>query len=155
MNLIKLVSFQDELNKENYMEEHGKYQLEIHKDTNPGLHLSPEKRLRRNLRIAKFDQGLKDDRGIEKFDPEYYEETKEISCFGVKIKVILNQKRKSKYEGKCALKSCEENYSKGDKIIGVKLFTRGQFRLNDRGKPYWICYSHYVNFESSDESFTD
>ena len=137
------------------MEEHANYQLQIHKESNPGLHLSPEKRLRRNMRIAKFDQGLKNDRGIEKFDPEYYEKTKEILCHGVKIQVLLNKQRKSRYEGLCALKSCGEKYSKEDKIIGVKLFTRGQFRLNDRGKPYWICYSHYVNFESSDDSFTD
>jgi len=146
---------QDKLNKEKYMEEHANYQFQIHKESNPGLHLSPAKRLRRNLRIAKFDQGLKDDRGIEKFDPDYYEETKEISCHGIKIKVLLNKKRKSRYEGHCALKNCGAKYSKGDKIIGAKFFKCGQFRLNDRGKPYWICYSHYANFESSDSKSDD
>ena len=137
------------------MEEHGNYQLQIHKESNPGLHLSPAKRLRRNLRIAKFDQGLKEDRGIEIFDPEYHEKTKEISCHGAKIKVLLNKRMKSNYEGHCALENCGAKYSKGDKIIGAKFFKCGQFRLNDEGKLYWICYSHYANFESSDSKSDD
>jgi hypothetical protein len=137
------------------MEEHANYQLQIHKESNPGLHLSPQKRLDRNMRTAEFDQGLKDDRGIEKFDPEYYEKTKEISYHSVKIKVLLNRQMKSNYEGHCALENCGAKYSKGDKIIGAKKFKSGQVRLNDGGKPYWICYSHYANFESSDSKSDD
>merc|ERR1712032_406469 len=37
----------DKMNQSKYMEEQSKYQLEIHTETNPGLHLSPEKRLKR------------------------------------------------------------------------------------------------------------
>ena len=46
----------DKMNGRKYLEEQSKYQLAIHTKTNPGLHLSPEKRLKRNLRTAAFDK---------------------------------------------------------------------------------------------------
>ena len=46
----------DKMNGRKYLEEQSKYQLAIHTETNPGLHLSPEKRLKRNLRTAAFDK---------------------------------------------------------------------------------------------------
>ena len=61
----------DKMNRSKYLEEHSKYQLQIHSETNPGLHLSPEKRFKRNLQTAAFDKRLKQDRGIEWQDPEY------------------------------------------------------------------------------------
>ena len=46
----------DKMNGRKYLEEQSKYQLAIHTETNPGLHLSPEKRFKRNLRTAAFDK---------------------------------------------------------------------------------------------------
>merc|ERR1711892_928163 len=51
----------DKENKDRYIEEHSKYQLEIHSETNRGLYLNPGKRFKRNMNVANFDKGLKDD----------------------------------------------------------------------------------------------
>merc|ERR1712107_533889 len=61
----------DKMNRSKYLDEHSKYQLKIHTETNPGLHLSPEKRYRRNLSTANFDKGLKEERGLGWNDVEH------------------------------------------------------------------------------------
>ena len=53
---LKRQTTNDKMNGRKYLEEQSKYQLAIHTETNPGLHLSPEKRFKRNLRTAAFDK---------------------------------------------------------------------------------------------------
>ena len=53
---LKRQTINDKMNRRKYIEEQSKYQLAIHTETNPGLHLSPEKRFKRNLRTAAFDK---------------------------------------------------------------------------------------------------
>ena len=119
--------------------------------------MNPEKRYKKAMWMANFDKGLKEARGIDYGDPEYYadQNTKEIKCNGIRIKVLFNKKRESEYRKFCDLKGCKRKFSFGQDIIGVHLLRGGIFRSNDRGKPYWICYSHVRNCESdssNDES---
>ena len=72
----------DKENKEKYINEHSKYQLQVHSETNPGLCLHPGKRFTRNMNIARFDKGLKDDRGIES---EFFKAPKE---FLITVKIV-------------------------------------------------------------------
>ena len=53
---LKRQTTNDKMNRRKYIEEQSKYQLAIHTETNPGLHLSSKKRLKRNLRTADFDK---------------------------------------------------------------------------------------------------
>ena len=141
--LSKCTSEDDE-RKRKYMDEHALYQLQIHKDTNPGLHLSPEKRLRRNIKTAKNDIGLKQDllHGPEDMVPvtafldnnkkvRIFPQTKTIATFGV-----------------CALKSCkfqfEANHTQIIKIESKK-------KNHDR----WICFDHVNEEYEKDSSDSD
>ena len=55
-------------NANQYMSQHGKYQLQIRSRENKSLYTCPEARYRRNMRSAKFDVGMKD--GSERYDSE-------------------------------------------------------------------------------------
>ena len=71
--------------------------------------MDPEKRYKKAMWMANFDKGLKEALGIEYGDPEYYadQNTKEIKCNGIRIKVLLNKKRESEYRKFCDLKGCK------------------------------------------------
>ena len=143
-------TWNDKLNKERYMEQQGKYQLAIHTPTNPGLHLSPEKRKRRNLRTAKFDKGLKESRGLACRDLEYGD-TRDICYNGVTVKVFPGTRRTTRYPGSsCALDTCDQKFTRREEIIGALLPRGGSLRADDRGKRYWICYSHVTQDSDTD-----
>ena len=55
-------------NADQYLNQLGKYQLEVHSWKNKSLYTSEETRYRRNIRNAKFDEGMKD--GSERYDPK-------------------------------------------------------------------------------------
>ena len=132
----------DKKNKSKYMEEQSKYQLEIHTETNPGLHLSPEKRFKRNLRTAAFDKGLKQERGIEWQDPEYGVSKDVKIDDGTRIRIFPQTVKESWFSQFCSLDSCKKEFYKGKRIIGVMLPHEGRFQLNDRGKLFFICCNH-------------
>ena len=70
-NYLQRKTPEDKRNKRKYIAEHSKYQLQSHTPTNPGKHLSPEKRRKRNLKTTLFDKDLKQERGLGCQDPEY------------------------------------------------------------------------------------
>ena len=134
----------DEQNKIKYLNEHSKYQLEIHSNKNKALYLSPEKRLRRNMRTAHFDKGRKDDNGLCYKDDDYQET---IECFvkksRKKVKVFPNSIRISQYNAHCQLKGCKRQFVENQtKIIGIMQKRRTKIGLNSQSKKYWICYDH-------------
>ena len=135
---------EDEENKIKYLNEHSKYQLEIHSNKNKALYLSPEKRLRRNMRTAHFDKGRKDDNGLCYKDDDYQET---IECFvkkgQKKVKVFPNSIRISQYNAHCQLKGCKRQFVENQtKIIGIMQKRRTKIGLNSQSKKYWICYDH-------------
>jgi hypothetical protein len=144
----------DKANKKNYLDEHSKYQLEIHTPTNPGLHLSPEKRLKRNLRTASFDKGLKEARGIEHGDPEYGA-SRELIHEGRTVKVFPSSRQEARYAQNCALEGCPRRWGKGDMIVGAMLSRGGRPRLNDLGKRDFICADHESSATHESDSDTE
>jgi len=133
----------DKINRRKYLDEHSKYQLEVHTETNPGLHLSPEKRLRRNLRVAGFDKGLKQERGIGWQDPEYGVSKDVTIKDGTRIRIFPQKIKQSRFSQFCSLYSCDKRFEKGAEIIGVMLPKEGGgFQLDDRKKLYLICRNH-------------
>jgi len=132
----------DKMNRSKYMEEQSKYQLEIHTVTNRGLHLSPEKRLKRNLRTAGFDKGLKQDRGLGCQDPEYGVSKDVTIDDGTRIRIFPQTIKRSHFSQFCSLEGCDKRFENGTEIIGVMLPKDGRFQLNDRGKLFYICCNH-------------
>ena len=92
----------DKMNRSKYLEEHSKYQLQIHSETNPGLHLSPEKRFKRNLQTAAFDKRLKQDRGIEWQDPEYGVSKDVIIDDGTRIRIFPQTIKETRFSQFCS-----------------------------------------------------
>ena len=138
----------DKENKEKYIDEHSKYQLQVHSETNPGLHLHPGKRFKRNMNIARFDKGLKDDRGIESKDPEY-QDAEDIFVFGKLIKIFPRTKQISYYSQNCGLSKCHEKFTEHQtEIIGAMIQSGGRVRLNSRQKPFNICYNHVIEYKN-------
>jgi len=137
-------SFFDRRNTERYKTELSKHQLQIHTPSNRALRLSPVKRLKRNLSSARFDTGLKEERGIQRSDPEHGVAQVVFLKNGTKVKVFPNKKRRSKYEQKCALDFCEIQFVKDiTNIVGAMIpDSSGQFRLNDLDKHFYICFDH-------------
>ena len=137
----------DKNNKEKYIGEHSKYQLQIHTETNPGLHLHPGKRFKRNMKTAEFDKGLKQDRGIEVKDPEY-QDAEDILAFGKLVKIFPRTRRVSYYSQSCGLSQCHEKFIEHHtEIIGAMIESAGRMRLNSRQKPFNICYKHVRDFK--------
>ena len=132
----------DKINTSKYLEEQSKPQLEIHTETNPSLYLSPQKRLKRNLRTAAFDKGLKQERGIEWQDPEYGLSQDVTIDNRTKIRIFPRKIMQSRWSQFCSLGSCDKKFYKGSKIIGAMLPREGRLQLNDRGKLFFICYNH-------------
>merc|ERR1712004_888724 len=132
----------DKINRSKYLDEHSKYQLEIHTETNPGLHLSPEKRYRRNLRTAKFDKGLKEERGLGWKDVEYGISKVVHLLDGTRAKIFPQKTKASKFAQFCALEGCERRFREGTKIIGTMFLHEGRFVLNDKGNLSYICCNH-------------
>lgn len=144
LRLMKRTNF-DKINTIRYMREHSRYQLQVHKQSNPGLHLSPEKRMKRNLSRACFDKGLKEERGIHsRSDPEHGHAEDVRLRDGTLIKVFPQKKRMSKYRQKCALDFCDIQFEPGTTIIiGAMLpDDSGQLRLNDQDKHFYVCFDH-------------
>jgi len=144
LRLMKRTIF-DVINKNSYMRELSRYQLQVHKQSNPGLHLSQEKRLKRNLSRACFDKGLKEERGIHsRSDPEHGHAEDVRLRDGTLIKVFPQKKRMSKYRQKCALDFCDIQFEpEMTIIIGAMLpDDSGQLRLNDQDKHFYVCFDH-------------
>merc|ERR1712107_708035 len=132
----------DKMNRSKYLDEHSKYQLKIHTETNPGLHLSPEKRYRRNLRTANFDKGLKEERGLGWKDVEYGISKVVHLLDGTRAKIFPQKIKESKFAQFCALKGCDRRFREGTKIIGTMFLYEGRFVLNDKGNLSYICCNH-------------
>ena len=132
----------DEMNRSKYLDEHSKYQLQIHTNTNPGLHLSPEKRYRRNLRTAKFDNGLKEERGLGCGDHEYGLNKVVLLLDGTSAKIFPQTIKASKFKQFCALEGCDQRFQEGTKIIGTMFLHDGRFLPNDKGNLSYICCNH-------------
>merc|ERR1711874_744818 len=145
---------EDRENRDKYFESQAKYQLQVHSDTNPGLYLSPEKRSRRNMRAANFDKGLKEDRHIDRFDPQY-KASYEMKVLDQRMKIFPKTRRRAIYSGECDLDQCQERFEeKETSIVGVMLYKRkkNMFEMKKAtGKYYWICASHSEEATSSDE----
>ena len=144
----------DRANKDSYFESQSQYQLQIHTPTNPGLYVSPEKRYQRNMKMAAFDMGLKEERQIGRGDPQY-KESFEIKVFGQRIKVFASTETTARHEGECELKKCGQEFEVGDPIVGTMLHRRNKntFELNKlTGKYYWICASHISSRKNLVES---
>ena len=140
----------DKRNKRKFLEENGKYQLQIHSANNPGLYLSEEKRFRRNMRTAKFDKGLKEDIGLGANDPEYYE-TKDVFINNSRIKIFPSSRTFAQFEQFCELKDCDTMFKVGrTEIVAAMLRRKKKIRLNSRGERFWICYSHVEDYQDSD-----
>jgi len=98
--------------------------------------------LKRNLRTAAFDKGLKQERGIEWQDPEYGL-SKDVTVDNrTKIRIFPQKIKQSRWSQLCSLESCEKRFDKGSEIIGAMLPREGRLQLNDRGKLFFICYNH-------------
>jgi len=155
LNDLSRSTQRDKENKDNYMKEHARHQLEIHSATNPGLYLSPQKRFERNRNTAKFDKGLKDDRGIEAQDPEY-QNTEDIFVFGEKVKIFPRSKRISYYSQQCGLTKCQKIFQENEtEVIEAMVRSGGRIRLNSRQKSFFICYSHVTDFRNQNPTDSD
>ena len=138
----------DKKNKERYIGEHSKYQLKIHTETNPGLHLRPGVRFKRNMNTARFDKGLKEDRGIQFQDPEY-QDSEDILAFGKLVKIFPRTRRVSHFNQSCGLMQCPEKLiNHHTDIIGAMIECSGRSRLNSRLKPFYICYQHVRKYKN-------
>ena len=91
---------EDGRNRERYLAERGKYQLEVHKPTNPALYLSEEKRLKRNNRETRRDLGLNQERNIQPGDLEN-QRWKDVSVRGRRVRVFPDMRRRSGYTTNC------------------------------------------------------
>jgi len=134
----------DRENTERFMEEQKKYQLQVHCQTNPSLFLSEEKRFKRNMKTASFDQGLKQDIGLNHNDLEYHERIR-IDVRGEVAEVFKRGVRTSKFPTSCALEYCSVKFKPQYTLI-VKAFlkdNKGKLGPDSNGKPHWICYTHY------------
>ena len=132
---------EDLQNKENYLEQLGKYQLQIHTETNPALNLSEEKRKRRHRRMATRDLGLNQDRGIEAGDIEN-QESRQLYAFGQKFIVFPTKIRQSRFNTKCEV--CKADIRKNvTLIVPAKLAWRSEkLEFNSLKKPFYICAAH-------------
>jgi hypothetical protein len=110
--------------------------------TNPGLHIDPDKRFKKNMTTASFDKGLKEDRAIESKDPEY-RVFEDIFAFKVLVKVFPRTKRISYYSQHCGLSECNQMFIQHEtEVIGAMIQSGGRMRLNSKRKPFKICYNH-------------
>merc|ERR1712200_115537 len=118
-------------------------------------------RYKRNLKVAKFDAGLKESRNLDKDDEEYFE-NHETNLFGHQAQIFPHTKKRSKYDGHCEAIGCGKEFIKSEsKIVGAKfldgfsaMFTKKQTRFGKEGY-YWICRDHMLRDDKSSDSESD
>ena len=137
---------EDIINKENVLESHGEYPLEIHSISNPANYVPNEVRKKRHMRNADFDQGLEETERPD--ESEYDIEAKEIVLLGQRVKKLPNRKPiVSMFENFCALRKCSNRFVANETVIfPVRIYrTKSQkfvFRKGTNDKPFWICFKH-------------
>ena len=140
---------QDKENTERYLTERGKYQLEIHSVTNPGLHLSEEKRLGRNKRETRRDLGLNQERNIQAGDLEN-QRWADVSVGGRRVRVFPDLARRSRYSNTCTV--CQAKIVRNRSwVVPALVRWRGRLELNSRQKAFYICASHVDNQQSDSD----
>jgi len=137
---------EDKMNTERYKAERGKYQLEIHTPTNPGLHLSEEKRLKRANRETGRDLGLNQERNIETGDLEN-QRWADVFVRGERVRVFPDLRRMSHYNTTCP--ACGAQIVRNSWVVPAQLRWRGKLESNSRQKAFYICASH-ANQQESD-----
>ena len=158
---------EDIRNKEDILESHGEYQLEIHSIHNPANYVPNEVRKERHLRNADFDQGLGENERLD--ESEYGIDSEEIVVLGQRVKRLPNRKPiVSKFKNFCALRKCSNRFVENETVIcPVKIFKMKSqkfvFRKGTNDKPFWICFKHLqegdreesASSEASDEVTTE
>ena len=149
MKILSKSTEKDIDNRERYVEEIGKYQLQIHSDTNPALYLTEEKRYNRIIKETRHDEAFKEERNIGKWDDEYYD-NHILKILGSKVQVFPHTRVVAKYSFECDLRNCNDKFVVGKTcIVGMKKYSKShkkfinKRRLNSfKESFYWICASH-------------
>ena len=145
---------EDVRNKEDVLESHGEYQLEIHSIHNPANYVPNEVRKKRHLRNADFDRGLGEYEIPD--ESEHGIESEEIVVLGQRVKKLSNRKPiVSMYQNFCALRKCSNRFVANETVIcPVKIFKiksqKFVFRKGTNDKPFWICFEHLQEGEQED-----
>ena len=140
---------EDGRNRERYLAERRKYQLEVHTPTNPALHLSEERRLVRNNRDTGRDRGLNQERNIEPGDLEN-QLWRDVFVKGKPVRVFLNKRRRSKYSKNCPACNAPIINNKSC-VVPAQLSWRGKLEFNSRKKPFYVCATHADREESDND----
>jgi len=148
----------DKQNKKKYKEEMGKYQLAIRSSKNKAALTDEKVRYKRNMKLARFDKGLKEDRNLDVKDDEFHN-TQEVCLYGERIQIYPHSKRRAKRNGHCELTGCGRTFSADEsKIVGAKvwdcfnlMFMKKRTRF-DKEAYYWICREHMLNDQDSTDS---
>ena len=145
---------EDIRNKEDILESHGEYQLEIHSMRNPANYVPNDVRKNRHMRNADFDQGLGENERLD--ESEYGIDSEEFVVLGERVKRLPNRKPLvSMYENFCALRKCSNRFVANETVIcPVKIFKMKSqkfvFRKGTNDKPFWICFEHFQEGEQED-----
>ena len=149
MKVLSKSTEKDKDNHEKYRKEIGKYQLQIHSETNPALYLTKRKRYKRIMKETRHDESFKEERNIGKWDDEYYN-NHVLSIRGTKLQIFPHTRVVAKYSFSCDLKSCKDKFIVGEtNIVGTKIYSKSlkkfisKRRNNSSNESfYWICASH-------------
>jgi len=159
MKVLSKSTEKDIDNRERYVEEIGKYQLQIHSDTNPALYLTEGKRYNRIMKETRHDEAFKEERNIGKWDCEYYDNYI-LKIRGSKVQIFPHTRVVAKYSFKCDLSNCNDKFFVGEtSIVGMKKYSKShrkfinKQRINSSKESfYWICASHCPSRVWNEES---
>ena len=159
MKILSKSTEKDIDNREKYVEEIGKYQLQIHSDTNPALYLTEGKRYNRIMKETRHDESFKEERNIGKWDDEYYD-NHILKILGSKVQIFPHTRVVAKYSFECDLRNCNDKFVVGKTcIVGMKKYSKShkkfinKRRLNSSKESfYWICASHCPSRVWNEES---
>jgi len=161
INSLSKNTAEDKQNKKKYKEEIGKYQLAIRSKKNKAAFTDTKVRYKRNMKLARFDKGLKDDRNLDVKDDEFHN-TQEVGLYGERVQIFPHSKMRSKRNGNCELTGCGRAFiAVESKIVGAKIYDpfnlmymkkRTRF---DKEAYYWICRHHMQDDEETDSDDSD
>jgi len=153
---------EDKQNKKKYKTEMGKYQFQVRKpERNRAAMVDEKERYKRNLKVAKFDAGLKESRNLNKDDEEYFE-SQEANLYGVQALIFPHTMKRSNYNGRCEATGCGKEFIKSEsKIVGATFldhfnckFMKKETRFGKEAY-YWICREHMTSDDKSSDSESD
>jgi len=153
----------DKQNKKKYKDQMGKYQFCVRSNKNRALDVDEKTRYKRNLKVVKFDSGLKEMRNMEKDDKEFFD-VQETCLYGTQVQMFPHTKKRStRKKGHCDLPGCGKGLVKDeDKVVGAKFFDPFNCKfmkhtMNTFGKEayYWICREHMLEDRDTSDSDSD